>query len=257
MEDINKSLKDNGIRIGSDLVGNGQILKIYHNDILCKIAKIDSHPARLTAGYQAMLNDVYKIQAYTELGSKIVNEKLQKNLPVREFKFDDQNQLICSSLYLSAITLYGKCFTSAEGRVAQLQETQVLKRMSESQQKSHAKFMDLRHNWAGHGGKSNHELMCGVVAFLPDNKALTLYPALSTGFSVAGSFEDLSELSSILAEEIQYRKDQHSADVFKNRDQQEYLYELLDKSAFFLHIEDPQPEKNKKAKVKRKQNKRT
>lgn len=102
--------------------------------------------------------------------------------------------------------------------------------------------MDLRHNWAGHGGQSNHELMCGIVAFLPDNKALTLYPALSTGFSVAGSFEDLSELSYILAEEIQYRKDQHSADVFKNKDQREYLYELLDKSAFFLHIEDPQPE---------------
>ncbi|MGQ7860240.1 hypothetical protein ACUN0G_13230 [Pseudomonas sp. 32A] len=257
MEDINKSLKDNGIRIGSDLVSNGKILKIYHNDILCKIAKIDSHPARLTAGYQAMLNDVYKIQAYTELGSKIVNEKLQKDLPVKEFKFDDPNQLICSSLYLSAITLYGKCFTSAEGRIAQLQETQILKRMSESQQKNHAKFMDLRHNWAGHGGNSNHELMCGVVAFLPDNKALTLYPALSTGFSVAGSFEDLSDLCSILAEEIQYRKDQHSADVFKNRDQQEYLYELLDKSKLFLHIEDPQPETSKKAKMKQKKNKRT
>lgn len=246
MEDVNKLLKDNGIQIFSKLVGNGQVLEIYHNDILCKIAKIDSHPARLTAGYQAMLNDVYKIQAYTELGSKIVNEKLKKDLPVREFTFDDQNQLICSSLYLSAITLYGKCFTSAGERIAQLQETQVLKRMSESQQKSHAKFMDLRHNWAGHGGKSNHELMCGVVAFLPDNKALTLYPALSTGFSVAGTFEELSELSSVLAEEIQYRKKQHSADVFKNRDQQEYLYELLDQSNFSLHIEYPKPEKKRK-----------
>lgn len=78
MEDVNKSLKDNGIKIFSKLVGNGQVLEIYHNDIVCKIAKIDSHPARLTAGYQAMLNDVYKIQAYTELGSKIVNEKLKK-----------------------------------------------------------------------------------------------------------------------------------------------------------------------------------
>lgn len=88
--------------------------------------------------------------------------------------------------------------------------------MSESQKKSHAKFMDLRHNWAEHGGKSNHELMGGVVAFFPDNKALTLYLALSTGFSVAGNFEELSELLFVLAEEIQYQK-KHSADVFKNK----------------------------------------
>lgn len=255
MEEINKSLKDNGIRIGCNLVGNGKVLKIYHNDILCRIAKIDSHPARLTAGYQAMLNDVHKILAYTKLGKKIVNEKLQTELPAEEFNFDDHDQLICSSLYLSAITLYGKCFTAAEGRVAQLQENQVLKRMSESQRKSHAKFMGLRHNWSGHGGKSNHEMMCGVMVFLPDNKALTLYPALSTGFSVAGSFEELSDLSLILADEIQYRKDQHSADVFKNKDLQKYLYELLDESVYFLHIEDSHPEKKRTEKRKSEKNK--
>ncbi|ORJ50601.1 hypothetical protein B2M27_10035 [Kluyvera intermedia] len=250
MEDVKKLLIDNGLEICSNPVDNGQVLKVYHNDILCKIAKIDSHPARLTAGYQGMLNDVYKIQAYAELGSKIVNEKLQNDSPVREFRFDDQNHLICSSLYLSAITLYGKCFTSADGRVAQLQETQVLKRMSESQQKKHMKFMDLRHNWTGHGGKSNHELMCGIVAFLPNNTAQPIYPALSIGFSVAGIFEELSELSSILADEIQYRKDLHSADVFKNVDQKEYLHKLRDESDFSLFIETPQPEK--KVKVKRK-----
>lgn len=255
MEDINSSLKAAGIRIGSNLVGNGHILKVYYNDVLCKIAKINSKPAEMTAGYQAMLNDVYKIQAYTELGSKIVKEKLQSDLPLREFNFDDQDQLICSSLYLSAITLYGKCFTSAEGRGARLQEAQVFKRMSESQQKKHAKFIDLRHNWAGHGGSSSHELICGIVAFLPDNKALTLYPALSTGFSVVGSFEDLSELSSILVEEIEHQKQQHSTAVFKDRNQQEYLYNLLDESAFFLHIENPQPET--KSKVKRNKGQRT
>ena len=255
MEDINNSLKAARIRIGSDLVGNGHILKVYHNDVLCKIAKVDSKPAAMTAGYQAMLNDVYKIQAYTELGSKIVKEKLQKDLPIIEFRFDDQDQLICSSLYLSAITLYGKCFTSAEGRVARLQEDQVLKRMSEDQQKKHSKFIDLRHNWAGHGGSSSHELLCGIVAFLPDNKALPLYPALSTGFSVAESFEDLLELSSILVEEIEHHKRQHSMAIFKDRDQKEYLHKLLKESAFFLHIENPQPEK--KSKVKRKKGQRT
>lgn len=236
--DIPDALAESGFRIAQDIVKGGKIIKIYFDGTLCRLARIEEDAARKVAAYQAILNDIYKVQSYLSLACEIARDNFNTGRLVEKFDFNSKDQVICSSLYHSAVTLYGKCFTQAQGRSVKLEESQIRKRLTDDQVATHEKLLKLRHNWAAHGGLSDHESICGIMAFLPDGRARTLYVATTTGFPSPADLEDFLSLCEPMKSMIEDYKKKHEDKVFKGKDIQSHLADLQENSELLLFVED-------------------
>ncbi|WP_141251572.1 hypothetical protein [Pseudomonas syringae] len=223
--DIPDQLGARNLKIQPTLVEGGTELRVYHDGKQCKIALLEGDSPTRVARYQAMLNDIYKTQVYLNLACEIYNASLINDSPITQFDFKDKDQVICSSLYISAITLYSKCFKEAKGRIVRLQDAQVKSKMSNTQYELHKQVLELRGNWTGHGGHSNHETFCPLAVFY-DNKAVVLYSASNTSIVPATSLEAFLELCAIVASIIESLKATHEKDVFKGKDIQSHLIQL-------------------------------
>ena len=72
---------------------------------------------------------------------------------------------VVKGLYVAALTFYGKCFTSCEGRRVKLDR----KILGESYQSAHDDVMHMRHNFAAHSGADSFEEVRIAVVFHPKN----------------------------------------------------------------------------------------
>ena len=69
-------------------------------------------------------------------------------------------------LFVAALTFYGKCFTEAEGRNAQISRNW----LDAEHKELHDYYMKLRHNFAAHSGKEKFELAKSYVLLHPKKK---------------------------------------------------------------------------------------
>ncbi|WP_064608900.1 hypothetical protein [Photobacterium sp. J15] len=70
-------------------------------------------------------------------------------------------------LFVAALTFYGKCFTSCEGRKVKLER----KHVPEELQETHDNVMKLRHNFAAHSGAENFEEVKVSLVLYPNKKS--------------------------------------------------------------------------------------
>lgn len=95
-------------------------------------------------------------------------EEIEKLSPdqIERIKNPDKMNLV-KGLFVAALTFYGKCFTSCEGRKVKLER----KQLSEDQQVVHDQIMELRHNFAAHSGAENFEDVKVTLALHPKIKS--------------------------------------------------------------------------------------
>jgi len=86
---------------------------------------------------------------------------------------DPDKMNVIKGLFVAALTFYGKCFTSCEGRKIKL-ETKVI---PEQHKDTHEQVMRLRHSYAAHSGAENFE-EAKVSLVLPPNKKSNMKPQL-------------------------------------------------------------------------------
>ncbi|EPU9477403.1 hypothetical protein ACV0UQ_004241 [Vibrio vulnificus] len=98
-------------------------------------------------------------------------ERLQPN-PLDRVK-DPNKMNVIKGLFVAALTFYGKCFTSCEGRKIKL-ETKII---PERHVGTHEQVMKLRHNYAAHSGADNFE-EAKVSLVLHPNKKSDIKPQL-------------------------------------------------------------------------------
>jgi len=111
------------------------------------------------------------------------------------------------AFFVASLTFYGKCFTEANGRGAQVSRSW----LSEEYKELHDYYMNFRHNFAAHSGDSKVELAKTFVLLHPKKKELI--PVTPTArlqpdivFSVnEKSFEELLIYVSGLVEEKYYK----------------------------------------------------
>lgn len=74
-------------------------------------------------------------------------------------------------LMIASVTFYGKAFTSAEGRKIKAEKTW----LSEEHVSMHDYIIDLRNNFAAHGGVGDYETAETVLLLLPKSKKNIIY----------------------------------------------------------------------------------
>lgn len=75
---------------------------------------------------------------------------------------------IAKGLFVAALTFYGKCFATCEGRRIKLEK----KNLDENFHSSHDDAIELRHNFAAHSGDAGHEYVKVVAALDSKKKSL-------------------------------------------------------------------------------------
>lgn len=179
----------------------------------CKVARYENDSASRVAAYQGMLSDVYKMKSFLELACNI-SETLQTGLQLSKLDPNDKGKIICSSLYLSSISIYGKCFTKATGRNVKLEDSDLKKKLSPIQSATHDRLKYPRNNWAAHGGISDHEALTPVFLFT-ETSAIPAYIATSIAMSPLDDMKDMLSLCGPIIELISEKVEKHEQDVFK------------------------------------------
>lgn len=211
---IPDGLTSKGISIEATATPEGRQYSFKIDGAPCKVALNTNNSARIVAGFQAMLADVYKIKSYLDLACKIL-DKRPTNLAINKFDAEDDELLICSSLYHSAVSLYGKCFKKADGRKVKLDEGSFKAKLSHDLVIIHDRFHSLRDNWTGHGGDSDHEDVAPVVLFQGEN-ALPTYLTISTALNTTDEMRKLLLLCEPMIELINSLKEKNEKKVFRD-----------------------------------------
>lgn len=86
---------------------------------------------------------------------------------------DRETYNIIKALYVAALTFYGKCFTSCEGRKVKLD----IKLIDDEYVETHKDIMHMRHNFAAHSGADSFE-ECKISLVLYPNKRINEKPFL-------------------------------------------------------------------------------
>lgn len=127
------------------------IYLIELNGKVCPHYIHDSHLSRQWIAYNVMLKDLNNVRgAFFEL------------------KIKKYNPLVRLSLVHAAITLYGRCFTKAEGRGVKLDGNVVFKTASKQNKKIHDRLISLRNKYVAHAGDNQIEEECYTLNLNPD-----------------------------------------------------------------------------------------
>jgi hypothetical protein len=139
---------------------SGELTRAYKmNGFDCPVVVLDDQLARRQAGYTLIdldLEDVesWLSQAYGLYGPQedIPNKK---GKPVDQYLLTSEDHSLRSAkaLWFSAIVVYAKCFTQADGRGVKLERENVPDAMKEC----HDKIMNYRHTIVAHAGVTNLE----------------------------------------------------------------------------------------------------
>ncbi len=135
-------------------------------------------------------------------------EEIERQSPehLDRVKNPDKMNLI-KGLFISALTFYGKCFTSCEGRRLKLDRN---KHISEEHRKTHDQVMKLRHNFAAHSGAENFEEVQVSLVLHPSeesNMKPQLYTELKQPDWVSKDSLDFISLAKYLQKTIKEKRD--------------------------------------------------
>ena len=162
------------VTITSDPDGGLPVYSYYYKRIKLRHKILESGPARQLAGYSMISFDLKKVREWLE---EIGSWQKENGEPRLFQHFPKQMNLatcprVISGLYVAALTIYGKCFTSAKGRRVKLEKRIFDDHKSNPAQflSSHEHIMHLRHNLAAHSGTTSLEGTEVVFTLAPKSK---------------------------------------------------------------------------------------
>lgn len=115
---------------------------------------------------------------------------------------DRANFNLVKGLYVAALTFYGKCFVSCDGRRVRLEESD----LDDKYKNAHKEVMHMRHNFAAHSGADNFEDVSIVLVLTPrprKNLDFRIFTELTQPDFAETSGDDVKFLD--LAEHVQER----------------------------------------------------
>ncbi|MEZ8794571.1 hypothetical protein AB6D86_22115 [Vibrio splendidus] len=124
----------------------GRYNKYYYGKKLAPQIAMTDKISQQYAAYTLIEKDLRSVEFWLREIERL------KPSPLERVKDPDKMNVI-KGLFVAALTFYGKCFTSCEGRKVKL-ETKVI---PEQHKDTHEQVMRLRHNYAAHSGADNFE----------------------------------------------------------------------------------------------------
>ena len=147
--------------------------KYFYKRKPAKRVVVDTPKARILAGYTLIekdlrsaiiwLNSIIDIYSKDDKTSEI-NGHFKATHNREEFN-------IVKGLFVAALTFYGKCFASCEGRRVKLEKAN----LEENFWSEHDNAMEFRHNFAAHSGAKKMESVEVVIAIDKKNRELPYF----------------------------------------------------------------------------------
>lgn len=185
---IKKVMSDGWTIIETFIPGKGLSNEYLYEDKPAPSVQMTDKISEQYGAYSLIEKDLRSVIFWLNEIEKLEPEDLDR------WKKPDKMNLV-KGLFVAALTFYGKCFTSCEGRKVKLERTIV----DQEYLDLHDHIMKLRHNFAAHSGAENFEEVSVSLALHPSKKSdmkPQLYSELSQPDYLIGEnipFKDLAE----------------------------------------------------------------
>ena len=138
---------------------------------------LDTPKATQLAGYILIEKDLRSCKIWlNEILELVKDDERYVNATQSIANLDNRKTFnIVKGLFVAALTIYGKCFTTCDGRRIKLEKTNLEKKFHED----HDDAISLRHNFAAHSGAKKIEFSRIVVLLDPKKKRENL-PRMSS-----------------------------------------------------------------------------
>ena len=159
------------VEIRHVLYPDGEVQRIYRykGNIIPRIP-LTGHYIEQCNSLDLLDKDLRNVIEWLGLAKEII-ENLDE---VKHFENPDLKQnLLLKSLFVSTVTIYGKCFTEAKGRRFMLER----KHIPDEFKELHDTFMKTRHNFAAHKGEYKYDTseLCLLLSSTKRKSKFKLY----------------------------------------------------------------------------------
>lgn len=157
---IKKVMSDGWTIVESFIPGRGLENEYYYEGKLAPSVRMTDKISEQYGAYSLIEKDLRSVIFWLEEIERLSPE------PIDRPKNPDKMNLI-KGLFVAALTFYGKCFASCEGRKIKLER----KFVDEEHLDTHEHIMKLRYNFAAHSGAENFEEVKVSLALHPSKKS--------------------------------------------------------------------------------------
>ncbi|MFM5184423.1 MULTISPECIES: hypothetical protein [Aeromonas] len=141
-----------------------RITKYFYKRKRAPRIELEDKISQQLAGYTLIEKDLRNVIAWLyEIDQLHLKER--RNMP--QISLDRKTYNIVKGLYVAALTFYGKCFTTCEGRKIKLEK----KLLKEKYWKRHDEIMHMRHNFAAHSGADSFEEVKIALVLYPNKRS--------------------------------------------------------------------------------------
>ncbi|WP_420600718.1 hypothetical protein [Neptuniibacter sp.] len=168
---IKKVMSDGWTILETYIPGKGLSNEYFYLDKKAPSVRMTDKISQQYAAYTLIEKDLRSVVFWLE--------EIERLSPDQTDRVKDPDKMnIIKGLFVAALTFYGKCFASCEGRKVKLERSNI----DEEFQDAHDHVMILRHNFAAHSGAENFEEVSVSLALHPSKKS-DMKPKLYTELS--------------------------------------------------------------------------
>lgn len=158
-------------RMIDEKTGAPQVYYLY-KDLMVQRIEISGIQAERISGLSLIQKDlinakqwIHQVRNLMKKGSSDKNEKSDDDV---NYTYNTDREIYdqVKGLFIAALIFYGKAFTEANGRKAQIQRDW----LDQSFRESHDFYMNFRHNFAAHSGDAKFEYAQSSILLIPENK---------------------------------------------------------------------------------------
>ncbi len=181
---IRKVMSDGWTIIETFIPGKGLSNEYLYEEKPAPSVQMTDKISEQYGAYSLIEKDLRSVIIWLDEIEKLAPEDLDR------WKNPDKMNLV-KGLFVAALTFYGKCFTSCEGRRVKLEKTIIDPEYLDL----HDHIMKLRHNFAAHSGAENFEEVKVSLALHPSKKS-DMKPQL---------YSELSQPDYLIGEDVPFK----------------------------------------------------
>jgi hypothetical protein len=125
------------------------------------------------SGYSLIKKDLDSALKWIRLAETIANTHRKADEEGYQYAPEREDFDVVKAYFVASLTFYGKCFTEASGRHAQISRDW----LDEAYRDVHDFYISYRHNFAAHSGDERLEMAATYVLVHPDGQSLLPYLA--------------------------------------------------------------------------------
>lgn len=151
--------------------GEPKVSYLYNREIVRKVELSGNFAAKL-AGLSLIEKDLKNAKKWMRKIQELSKDMISDEGDDSQYFYARNREVFdeIKAFFVAAVTFYGKAFTEANGRGAQLQRDW----LSEEFRSSHDFYMNYRHNFTAHSGDEKLEYGNTYLLLIPHNKSIEL-----------------------------------------------------------------------------------